>query len=183
MNRPWVNGSHQQGATLVEVLIAGLVVGVGLLGIAALQLNALRNSSDAQFRGIASDLAWSLADRMRANIRGFAEGGYSAGSGVSCGGAPTSCAMHPGGSAITEADGCSLADMAAYDLYEVACSDNGAATLLPGGTVAVQCVGVCAQGATVNITVSWTTREDFDGSGAMSDSLTMQVLPGFDPLR
>ncbi|WP_419653319.1 type IV pilus modification protein PilV [Thiolapillus sp.] len=58
----------QRGTTLVEVLIAAVIVGIGLLGIASLQVKALQASTDAEYRAKATDIAWALADRMRANL-------------------------------------------------------------------------------------------------------------------
>jgi type IV pilus assembly protein PilV len=57
----------QRGTTLVETLVALLVLSIGLLGVAALQVNALTTNSSAHMRSQASVLAYDLADRMRAN--------------------------------------------------------------------------------------------------------------------
>ena len=55
------------GFTLVEVLIALVVLSIGLLGIAALYLETLRANRTALFRTQAVTLAADLADRIRAN--------------------------------------------------------------------------------------------------------------------
>jgi type IV pilus assembly protein PilV len=55
------------GFTLIEVLVALLVVSVGLLGVAALHSVSLRNNYDALMRSHASALAGDIADRMRVN--------------------------------------------------------------------------------------------------------------------
>jgi type IV pilus assembly protein PilV len=57
----------QAGFTLVEALIAVLVLSIGLLGVAGLQLSSLRGNSDAARRSQATFLAYDIADRMRAN--------------------------------------------------------------------------------------------------------------------
>jgi type IV pilus assembly protein PilV len=57
----------QRGTTLVETLVALVVLSVGLLGIAALQMTSLRNNRGAHFRSQAQVLAYDIADRMRAN--------------------------------------------------------------------------------------------------------------------
>jgi type IV pilus assembly protein PilV len=57
----------QRGTTLVEVLVALVVLSVGLLGIAALQMTSLRNNRGAHLRSQAQVLAYDIADRMRAN--------------------------------------------------------------------------------------------------------------------
>jgi type IV pilus assembly protein PilV len=56
-----------RGFTLVESLIALLVLSIGLLGVAALQLTSLQANSGAFQRSQATFLAQDLADRMRAN--------------------------------------------------------------------------------------------------------------------
>ena len=58
---------RQTGTTLIEVLVAVVIISVGLLGVAALNLTSLRNSFDANSRTKATLLANDMADRMRAN--------------------------------------------------------------------------------------------------------------------
>ncbi|WP_439859698.1 type IV pilus modification protein PilV [Pseudomonas sp. MBLB4136] len=57
----------QQGATLIEVLIAIVVLSIGLLGLAGLQLTSMQSNHSAYYRSQATLLAYDLADRMRAN--------------------------------------------------------------------------------------------------------------------
>lgn len=56
-----------EGMTLVEVLVTLVIISVGLLGVAALQLTTVRNNSDAYVRAQAAVLASDMLDRMRAN--------------------------------------------------------------------------------------------------------------------
>ncbi|WDG56994.1 type IV pilus modification protein PilV [Pseudomonas chlororaphis] len=59
--------SVQAGMTLIEVLVAVLILGVGLLGAAAVQLNALRYTDSALMTSQASFIAYDMLDRIRAN--------------------------------------------------------------------------------------------------------------------
>lgn len=65
-----------RGMTLIEVLIALLVLGVGLLGIAALQGVGLKTGHSAYARSQATMLAYDLADRMRARRSDTLSGSY-----------------------------------------------------------------------------------------------------------
>lgn len=56
------------GFTLIEVLISLVVVSMGLLGVAALQMRTLQGNYDALLRSHASALASDIADRMRLNL-------------------------------------------------------------------------------------------------------------------
>ena len=58
---------QQRGFTLIESLIALVVLSVGLLGIAALYLETLRAGRSALYRTEAVTMAADIADRMRAN--------------------------------------------------------------------------------------------------------------------
>jgi type IV pilus assembly protein PilV len=65
-----VEQSHiqrQRGFTLLEVLIALLILSIGLLGLAALQTTSLRSNQMASMRTTATQLAYDISDRMRAN--------------------------------------------------------------------------------------------------------------------
>lgn len=60
-------GRHQSGLSLIEVLITVVLVSIGLLGLAGLQLTSVRNSNSSGERFIATTLAQDILDRMRAN--------------------------------------------------------------------------------------------------------------------
>lgn len=65
-------GGKVAGFTLLEVLVAVVVLSIGLLGLASLQVNGLRFNHSAYLRSQATALAYELADRMRANTPGLA---------------------------------------------------------------------------------------------------------------
>jgi type IV pilus assembly protein PilV len=64
--RPWSKPA-QDGMTLIEVLVALVILGVGLLGAAAFQLNALKYTDSARMTSQASFIAYDMMDRIRAN--------------------------------------------------------------------------------------------------------------------
>lgn len=57
----------ETGATLIEVLVAMMVLAIGLLGLAGLQATSIQSNHSAYYRSQATLLASDLADRMRAN--------------------------------------------------------------------------------------------------------------------
>ncbi|WP_278401479.1 type IV pilus modification protein PilV [Stutzerimonas kunmingensis] len=57
----------EAGATLIEVLIAMVVLAIGLIGLAGLQATSIQSNHSAYYRSQATLLASDLADRMRAN--------------------------------------------------------------------------------------------------------------------
>nr|WP_298725680.1 type IV pilus modification protein PilV [uncultured Steroidobacter sp.] len=67
----------QRGFTLIEILVTVVLISVGLLGVAALQLTTLRGNQDAYVRSQASVLAGDILDRMRVNPFDFRAGSYS----------------------------------------------------------------------------------------------------------
>ncbi|NHR08222.1 type IV pilus modification protein PilV [Chromobacterium haemolyticum] len=56
----------EAGFSLLEVLISVLVVALGLLAMAGMQLKSIRDSHDAYMRSLASELAVEAAERVRA---------------------------------------------------------------------------------------------------------------------
>jgi type IV pilus assembly protein PilV len=71
-NRPRssVTPADCRGLTLIEVLIALVILSIGLLGLAGLQTVSLQFNTSAYYRSQATALSYSLADRMRANRQG-----------------------------------------------------------------------------------------------------------------
>ncbi len=59
--------TSDSGFTLIEVLVALLIVALGMLGNAMLQLQGMKNSNDAYTRSSISLYAYDIADKIRAN--------------------------------------------------------------------------------------------------------------------
>jgi type IV pilus assembly protein PilV len=62
-----VNAAPSRGASLIEVLIAVLILAIGMLGVAALQSSALRNSQSSLERSQSVIYNYTILDSMRAN--------------------------------------------------------------------------------------------------------------------
>lgn len=100
--------SHQQGFSLIEVLVALLVLSIGLLGLAALQTTSLQYNTGSYFRTQSTFLAYDIIDRMRANITAVVDSdnnGYDQ---------PTTTMVTPPTNCDTT--DCSSADLALYDV-------------------------------------------------------------------
>ena len=61
----------QQGLTLIESMIALLVISIGLLGIAALQITAMSQNTSSLNNSQAVWIAYNMSDRIRANLPEF----------------------------------------------------------------------------------------------------------------
>ncbi len=127
----------QKGFTLVEVLVALVVMSVGMLGIAALYLEGLRAGRTALYRTTAITLAADMADRIRANRNaGLAYAGTGPGAASGCVNGPVDC---------------TAAELAADDWLDW--STRLSAQLPEGASGEVVVAG--AAPATYTITVAW----------------------------
>lgn len=68
-----------RGVGLIEVLVAVLVLAIGLLGVAAMQATALRNSQSSLERSQGVMHVYGILDAMRANPDAARNGGYNIG--------------------------------------------------------------------------------------------------------
>lgn len=132
----------QCGFTLIEVLVSVVILGLGLLGLANLQTRGLAENQSAYFRSQATQLAYDIADKMRANSTSAAnyKTAFMSPSDAKCtkGGNPcTSCAINTP---------CTSAQMAVSDLYDW----NNDLKILPNGTGAIT-----ENGGIYTVTVSW----------------------------
>jgi len=60
--------AKQRGASLIEVLVAILIVTVGVISLAGLLATSTRLGKASEFRSVAGLLAQDMADRIKANI-------------------------------------------------------------------------------------------------------------------
>lgn len=70
------NGYNQQGFSLIEVMVSLLVLGIGLLGIAALLTVSLRNAQSSSAQNQATIQAYAMLDALRANKSAAIVGQY-----------------------------------------------------------------------------------------------------------
>ena len=108
MNRTRRNHRHgTAGFTLLEVMVALIVLSIGVLGVAKLVLSAVKANDSAFVRGQAMSLTYAILDSMRANRQTAINGGYATDFGVA--------APNPGPcEGVTT---CAAATLAQYDLY------------------------------------------------------------------
>ena len=96
---------RSRGFTLLEVLVAMVVLSIGLLGLSGLQTSSLRNNHSAFLRSQATLVGNDIIDRMRANRDSAVNGDYD----IAYAATPTSS---------TCTSGCSASDVADVDLGE-----------------------------------------------------------------
>jgi type IV pilus assembly protein PilV len=151
--------SSARGFTLVEALVALVVLAIGMLGIAGLYVESLRASRTALTRTEAVVLAADMADRIRANPLGnYAKAADDAGT--------INAACAPGGAGCT-ADQLALHDIAQWvqvvdDRYDAPASGRRA---LPGGRGEIA-VDTTTIPRTYTITISWDESGERTSSGA-----------------
>jgi len=122
-----------RGFTLLEVLIAIVVLSIGLLGLAGLQAAGLRSNNGAYMRTMATQQTYDMADRIRANPAGIYVG--------TTGAATATC--------LTTGLSCTPNALAAHDIFEWNAANTN---LLPSGQ------GTITASAAANsfiITVRW----------------------------
>ena len=144
------------GFTLIEVLIAMLVLAVGLLGLAGLQATSLKNNQSAYNRSRATQLTYDLADRMRANVVGKAS--YTAIL-PSSAAAQTDC--------LTVSTTCTVADMAQKDLFEWTAILNSS---LPSGIGTIS-----VSGSIYTIRITWDDDQDGNDTNNPSFQTSFQL--------
>jgi len=147
MPTPPVRGLHvrEAGVSMIEALVALLVLSLGLLALAGVQIRVLAASVGASNQNVAARLAGDMADRIRANP---AAGAATASPYV----ADWSPADEdePGPSCVGVAANCGAAELAAHDLRQW---KRAVADALPGGVADVQ--GRPTAGGLLFIHVAW----------------------------
>ena len=168
---------HHGGFNLIEVMVALAVLSIGLLGIAALQIQGVRFNYGSFSRSQAIMIASDFAERMYANRPAMLNGNYSGfdSNAVNCSNAPSPI-CGPQSNVSTPAV-CSTAQMATYDRFVASCGYpitggryGGVRDLLTAGRLRVNCVDAadadvaCTTSRIHRILVNWEERGT-DGAG------------------
>ncbi|MFB0935860.1 MAG: type IV pilus modification protein PilV [Propionivibrio sp.] len=137
--------NHQQGFSLIEVLVTMIIVAIGLMGLISLMMKGLQANATSSLRTMAINQAYDMADRMRANLAGVQAGDYDSivppGSSSSCPIAVTSNVSPPTPTSLAactttncSSASCTAAVIAARD---ECVWHNANAVLLPSGSGAI----------------------------------------------
>lgn len=169
----FVSKYKQTGVSLIEILITTLILGVGLLGVAALQVSSVSSNQEGLFTSQASAIADDYASRVRAARLStltwgggdfpvfFAEYHNGDNAAIACNpDAPVAplCRSNQG----ADAQSCTLQELGAFDKWE-ACS--AAATQLPDGKLRV-----INNGIRLSVVVDW------DSAAARKDTGNENVV-------
>jgi type IV pilus assembly protein PilV len=157
--------SHAHGMTLIEVMIALLILAIGLLGVAALQSRGQQYTAAAQVRTHATVLATSFLERARVNRVGAQRGDYAFSA------APTGTLKN------CRTTSCTTAELSTFDISQWL---QEVENTLPAGRA--QATYSTSSGR-YTLTIFWALREaetETDSSGAVTateKSMTWVMSP------
>lgn len=140
------------GFSLIEVLVTIVIASFGLLGLAGMLTKGIDLNHKSFMRTVATQQAYDMADRMRANPSGLNNGEYDE---VEFS-PPATC------------DACTTCTPKALATYDICTWNNQNAALLPSGQGAVT-----KDGLVYAIAISW----DGDRSGEASETFTLRIDP------
>lgn len=129
-------GRRQRGMSLIEIMVALVLLSFGLMGMLGLKMAGLKHTGHANARAAASIHATDILDRMRANPVRAAAGAYTL--------------------ALEDAAPSAPADVAQVDLVQWR---RGIAANLPGGSGSVSAV---AADGSVRVVLQWEERREAD---------------------
>jgi type IV pilus assembly protein PilV len=182
-----LSAKRTRGFTLIEVMVALIIIAIGILGIAKLQGLVLSNTGVARMRSLAAIQATSLADAMHAN-RAFwtvpAAGpifsnSYNSGTKVNSPGGTLAI----GGPTDCQAATCSSTQIASYDVYVWVTSINAN---LPNAQETVTCVAGAPGPTACRIEIDWTEQmvnvaqqgaQPVAGSTIINPNYILDVVP------
>lgn len=160
------------GFTLIEVLVSTLVLAVGILGVAAMQMVSFQTNQGAYMRSQAVYLAQDILDRMRANPQGYLDTTVYDAVDTSDGNtipATPNC--------VVTAGGCSALQMGQQDVREWAQNFTNVAAVGEYRPRLMNGVGTITRGAgnEFTVTVSWNER-DYDAAGNLTRAMQTRTV-------
>ncbi len=173
-----MNVRTNAGFTLIEALIALLIIMIGLLGVAGMQALAIRNSAQAHIRTLAGLDARSLAAVMRANRAYWTDSGAASNVSISNSGGTISITPSSlAGGTNCSAANCTPVQGAGYAVNQWA----QLLKQLPSGSARITRIAIAGTSASAYaVMINWSERRmQSQGTSAATEkpSITMVVKP------
>ena len=172
--------SPQQGFSLIEVLVAVLVIAIGLLGVAGMQLVGLKGNQQSFSKNQAAHHAQAVLEKMRGNPAGVIADNYLFDSGT------YDCAVEPAKNCGLASALCSPSEIAGHDLFRAYCGRKGGTVGgikgdLSGADLNITCPVDCETG--IALTLGWDEqllgKEGTEsGDKSVSRQLTINTVIG-----
>jgi len=169
MNMQIINKNRQKGFSLIEALVAFLILSVGMLGIASLQTMSLKSGHSAALRTVAVVKVEEILESMRSNLTALPN--YAAGTADM--GTDNGCSQ-----TTVAAAACTPAQLAQDELFRW---KNSLIEALPNNAATTASVVVVPPAppqtmTSVVVTVSWSERDlDTGGAANMNYSVAVQM--------
>ncbi len=145
--------NRQAGSSLIEVLVAILLLSFGMLALGAMMSFAVQAPKLSGYRAVATNLAAGYIGRIRANPGGFASNAYT--SSLSYDGTFTAISL-----ATCNYPTCTEATLATMD---IAAAQRAARQELPAGGMILRCEGgACTANSYGNLWIVWQEPGSFD---------------------
>ena len=151
--------SSQYGFSMIESMIAALIIAIGLLGVAGMQIVAMKGTNHSVQQGKASDLMQGLLERMRSNSKGVYDENYNI-----VNSSTYKCNVTLAKDCEDGVTLCNAKELAKSDLYHTICGEGtshtgGLIATLSNPSLSVSCiagVGKCSSG--INLKIKWQER-------------------------
>ncbi|MCP5325052.1 MAG: type IV pilus modification protein PilV [Oceanospirillaceae bacterium] len=177
---------QQKGVTLLEVLLTIFISGVGLMGLAALQLRAIQATNDSSQNSQGMWVLLDLVGRIQVNTTAASTGAYvtdlKGSTFCDAANAPAKmCATYYNSGTIA-GQSCSGDELARFDLWDTLCGTSRDGTTIghqawnlvePELTITCTIVGVKCQHYDLNL--SWNNQNDQTQSNSASFELELPL--------
>jgi len=165
--------SRAQGATLIEVLVAALLLAIGLLSMAGIQASAVRLTKEAEFKSTAVEISSAFGEYLKANVGGVASYAINSGGFI-----VDPEAQDIPGNCDGAGAACTPAQIAAEDLAR---AQELARTRLPSGQIVSNLVvGAAGQSDSIDLWVMWLPPESRTGDANVDNQIASRCPPNYD---
>lgn len=198
INQKW------RGVSMIEVLVTLIILSIGLLGLAGLQLTGMRSINGASQRTQAAVMIEDISERMRSNPTAVDDNLYSdvdSSVNIDCSVPPIPyCSEYfdSTSGAVIPAASCDSSQLATFDINAWYCGiplasggapTGGVQSILPQATASITCIDtdppsgadadVCTDGSPHTISIGWSELNPNRTGGAdtVAQNITVTIQP------